>query len=175
MSVPMGAGMFFTRHADTLERTFAIDTQYMPVTKGVRVIEPHLNSMQWSRRFIGLKVFLSLAVAGWDGYADAIQRQCDMGDVLREKLVAAGWRVVNETALPTVCFVDATVQDNDLERLRSICAAIVDPGRAWISTTRMGGAVPVLRACITNYRTGREDIDQLVSDLGNARERVNDG
>ena len=44
------------------------------------VADPYAHSMQWSRRFIGLKLFLSLAVAGWEGYEEAIRRQTAMGE-----------------------------------------------------------------------------------------------
>ena len=69
LSVPMGAGVYLTRHRSILSRTFATPTAYMPKEAAAfDVVDPHQHSMQWSRRFIGLKVFLSLAVAGWSGY-----------------------------------------------------------------------------------------------------------
>ena len=37
-------------------------------------IDPYLTSVQWSRRFLGLRLFLSLAAAGWTGYATHIER-----------------------------------------------------------------------------------------------------
>ena len=173
LSVPMGAGMFFTRHSELPERVFAISTDYMPLTHDQPIAEPHRTTMQWSRRFIGLKLFLSLAVAGWDGYADVIRHQTAMGDLLREKLNANDWQVVNRTPLPTVCFVDErNPVGNSLERLNSIVEAVVRSGKAWISTTMVGGELPVIRACVTNYNTQPEDIDALVRDLGVARSGV---
>jgi len=176
LSVPMSAGMFFTRHAELPERVFSVRTDYMPLTHGQPIVEPHRTSMQWSRRFIGLKLFMSLMVAGWEGYEVAIRHQTAMGELLRKKLEAAEWRVVNRTPLPTVCFVDgrASVSGaNALERLRAISDAIVAEGKAWISTTLMGGTTPVIRACITNYETGPDDIAALVRDLDGARARLN--
>lgn len=173
LSVPMGAGMFFTRHNDILDRTFGVDTQYMPLAREHPIVEPHRTTMQWSRRFIGLKVFLSLLVAGWDGYERALRHQTNMGDLLRDKLEAHDWRVVNHTPLPTVCFIDALAgANNSLERLSSIARQLVDSGKAWLSTTRIGGSVPVLRATITNYRTQPADLDALIADLNEARRSV---
>jgi glutamate/tyrosine decarboxylase-like PLP-dependent enzyme len=171
LSVPMGAGMFFTRHPDTLERTFGVETQYMPLTGEHVIIEPHRTTMQWSRRFIGLKVFLSLLVAGWEGYEQALRHQTEMGNLLREKLRASEWHIVNDTPLPTICFDDAREGvENTLERLAGIARPIVDGGQAWISTTRVGGVLPVLRATVTNYRTQPSDVDALVDELNGARE-----
>lgn len=170
LSVPMGAGMFLTRHPGVLEGTFSVNTRYMPVLGDSRIIEPHQTSMQWSRRFIGLKVFLSLLVAGWEGYEETLRHQTAMGNELRELLSRSDWRIVNSTPLPTVCFDDG--QDgapNTMESLGRIANRIVSQGRAWISTTLLGGIRPVLRATITNYRTEKSDLGSLVNDLDSAR------
>ena len=107
LSVPMGAGLYLTRHPKILEQTFSTATSYMPrESLEFGVADPYNHSMQWSRRFIGLKVFLSLMVAGWEGYAEAVRHQTRMGAFLRRELEAAGWRVVNQTPLPVACFVD---------------------------------------------------------------------
>ncbi len=107
LSVPMGAGVYLTRHPGILERTFRVAARYMPREASVLpVADPYAHSMQWSRRFIGLKLFLSLAVAGWEGYEEAIRHQTAMGDRLRERLREEGWAIVNDTPLPVVCFVD---------------------------------------------------------------------
>ncbi len=170
LSVPMSAGMFLTRHPELLEKTFSVSTQYMPVGSDLEISEPHQTSMQWSRRFIGLKVFLSLLVAGWEGYEKAIRHQTAMGDLLRRKLIQNDWRVVNSTPLPTICFENGQEGAvNSLEVLVQIAAPILKSGRAWISTTRLGGLRPVLRATITNYRTEPADLEALVSDLNRSR------
>jgi glutamate/tyrosine decarboxylase-like PLP-dependent enzyme len=174
LSVPMGAGIFLTRHPTILDRTFRTDTDYMPrEAAGMEVVDPYAHSMQWSRRFIGLKVFLSLLVAGWDGYAAAIRHQTAMGDRLRERLRASSWVVINETPLPVVCIVDGTQLGGHMTMyLETFVRQIVSAGKAWISTTRLGNGLVVLRACITNYRTGPEDVDALVADLNAARENT---
>jgi glutamate/tyrosine decarboxylase-like PLP-dependent enzyme len=174
LSVPMGAGIYLTRHPEILEKTFRTDTAYMPRdAEGLDIVDPFAHTMQWSRRFIGLKVFLSLAVAGWDGYATAIRHQAAMGDLLKQSLAASGWKAVNETPLPVVCFVDGTrPEGRSAEYLSKVAGEIVRSGQAWISTTRLGGSIPVIRACITNYRTGRDDIAALVAALNNARQKL---
>lgn len=171
LSVPMGAGLFLTRHRDALPGTFATAQSYMPRdAEGFDIVDPFNKSMQWSRRFIGLKVFLSLAVAGWEGYAAAIRHQTAMGDLLREELSRHDWRIVNDTPLPTVCFVNGREdRGDDAEYLRAVCARVVSSGRAWLSTTLLGGTIHALRACITNYRTGPDDVRALISALNDAR------
>ncbi len=174
LSVPMGAGIYLTRHLDILEKTFRVAAPYMPrETAGLDVVDPCLNSIQWSRRFIGLKVFLSLLVAGWEGYAAAIRHMVAMGDRLRQELEAAGWQVVNKTALPLVCFIDGKKPEGRSARyLDRIALEIVAAGKAWINTIRIADTIPVLRACITNYRTGPDDVQALVEALNWSRQQV---
>lgn len=174
LSVPMAAGVYLTCHSDVLKGTFAFSADYMPTRPSdLDVVDPFQQSMQCSRRFIGLKVFLSLRTAGWDGYEKAIRHQTKMGDLLRSGLRASGWSIINDTPLPLVCFVDDTISQGSSETyLKSIADVIVASGRAWISSTRIGGSKPVLRACITNHRTERDDIEALVHDLDWARKQV---
>jgi glutamate/tyrosine decarboxylase-like PLP-dependent enzyme len=173
LSVPMGAGLYLTRHSEILGQTFRAAAPYMPpASADGGAADPYAHSMQWSRRFIGLKVFLSLAVAGWEGYTECIRHQVAMGDYLRLKLKAAQWDVVNRTPLPLVCFVDSTHPGGrNPAYLNAIADRVVSSGRAWISTTTIGDGVTVLRACVTNYKTQTEDVDGLVEALESAREQ----
>ena len=174
LSVPMAAGIYLTRHPDILSQTCRMTTDYMPRDAAdLDIVDPYTHSMQWSRRFIGLKVFLSLLVAGWDGYAAAIRHQVVMGHLLRRELEISGWRVKNQTDLAVICFVD---QDNETEAyLTAITRDVVSSGQAWLSTTRLDDHTFVLRACITNYRTGPDDVRALVQALNAARQRVRAG
>src|SRR3990172_78975 len=61
LSAPMAAGMFFCRHPDTVGEAFRAETSYMPGKTAGPVRDPYTTSVQWSRRFIGLKLFFSLS------------------------------------------------------------------------------------------------------------------
>ncbi|MFW9853954.1 MAG: pyridoxal phosphate-dependent decarboxylase family protein [Candidatus Thorarchaeota archaeon] len=171
LSVSMSAGLFLTRHKTILEDTFKIKTDYMPKdAKGLPVIDPYSHSVQWSRRFIGLKVFMSLAVAGWEGYINAIRNQVSMGNLLRRELEKTSWQVVNKTELPVVCFMDNSVSTENHDKfIKTMGDKIISSGKAWISTTYLNSKLPVLRACITNYRTDTEDVLALVNILEETR------
>jgi glutamate/tyrosine decarboxylase-like PLP-dependent enzyme len=172
LSVPMGAGMFLTQHRDALSRIFSVSTAYMPKEgKRFEVVDPYTHSLQWSRRFIGLKLFMTLATTGWEGYASIIRRQSEMGDLLRDRLIASGWTVVNKTTLPVVCFTPSN-ETWDMAMHQRVSDAVVQSGRAWISTILLDGKKPALRACITNFRTGPEHIEILLKVLSIVRDRV---
>jgi glutamate/tyrosine decarboxylase-like PLP-dependent enzyme len=124
--------------------------------------------MQWSRRLIGLKVFMMFAVRGLDGIRRRIEHQAQLGDYLRARLRAAGWTILNETPLPVVCFTHASFEDPE-RRHRQLVGRVIEAGVAWISKTVLRGDTFALRACITNYHTTRDDVDRLVEALDHYR------
>jgi glutamate/tyrosine decarboxylase-like PLP-dependent enzyme len=158
LSVSMGCGMFFCRHADTVAEAFRADVSYMPGKKVGPVFDPYTTSAQWSRRFIGLKLFLALAQLGEPGYVEMIEHQTRMGDVLRDALRASGWRIVNSTPLPLVCFTREGLVP------ATFLAALHKHQIAWMSEARLGGT-PVVRACITSFRTTESDIHWVVDEM----------
>jgi glutamate/tyrosine decarboxylase-like PLP-dependent enzyme len=158
-SVPMGAGMFFCRHPEAVKAAFHAETSYMPAKSPGPVVDPYTTSVQWSRRFIGLKLFLALAQHGESGYVEMIEHQTDMGNVLRESLKSAGWRIVNSTPLPLVCF---TREGLDTGRF---VTALHEHQIAWMSEVRLGEGAPVVRACITSFRTAEGDIQRVVKEM----------
>jgi glutamate/tyrosine decarboxylase-like PLP-dependent enzyme len=167
LSVPMGAGMFFCRHPAALERAFALATGYMP-SRVEGAADPYATTVQWSRRFTGLKVFLSLAELGFDGYQELVERQAAAGDLLRRLLVDAGWRLVNDTPLPVVCFTHPDLEGGR-PTVAEVAASVQARGRVWISEAVLGGRQRALRACITSYHTAEEDLAALVEEVETVR------
>ncbi|MGQ0539169.1 MAG: pyridoxal phosphate-dependent decarboxylase family protein [Gemmatimonadaceae bacterium] len=163
LSVSMGAGMFFCKHREALQRIFTVATGYVPATVQDGV-DLYKESLQWSRRFIGLKLFMALAEHGAEGLAAIVQRQADMAECLRRRLQAAGWRVVNETPLPLVCFTHDAIDDMHLTS-QIVVDRVLARGRCWISSVALTGCGSALRACITSFETTQEDLDILMQDL----------
>lgn len=166
LAVPMGAGLFLSRARAGLNTAFGVSTGYMPAAMGDHE-DPYVHSMQWSRRFIGGKLFMALATLGLEGYRAIIARQFALGDRLRDGLRAHGWAIVNDTRLPLICFAP---RPGDDEIVRRIAADTVATGRHWLSTVAMRGQV-VLRACITGFETDEHDIDALIATVTEIRDR----
>lgn len=162
LSVPMGAGMFFCRHRDAVATAFAVDPSYMPPsTSGVS--EPYVSGILWSRRFIGLKLFMALAELGEAGYQAAIEHQAQIADLIRERLLSAGWRLVNDTPLPVVCFTGPAIETGRV-KASEVVAGVQAKG-VWISEVRLSGREPSLRACVTSFRAESGDVDALMAAL----------
>jgi aromatic-L-amino-acid/L-tryptophan decarboxylase len=165
LSVTVGAGMFFARHRDALEQAFAVETAYVPPRARDGRVYPFVTGLQWSRRFIGLKLFLVLAAHGWDGVARRIDHQTRVADRLRELLRARGFAIANDTPLPLVCFTHPQLRG--LDAYDQVVARLRIDQTAWLSRTVLAGA-PVLRACVTSYETQAEDMDALVTAIERA-------
>jgi glutamate/tyrosine decarboxylase-like PLP-dependent enzyme len=164
LSVPLGAGMFFCKHRDMVEKTFGITTSYMPPEKYADTFDPYVTSPQWSRRFIGLKLFMSFATQGFDGIVALIEHQTQMGDLLREKLRTQGWTLISETPLPVICFTHETFEGKP-ERIGEFLQRVYERGSVWLSQVSLAGTTPGLRACITSIYTTEADVDFLVTEL----------
>lgn len=158
LSVPMGAGMFFCRRPATVAEAFHAETSFMPGKTSGAGSDPYVTSVQWSRRFIGLKLFLGLAELGAEGYAAQIEHQARMGELLRDSLRRTGWTIVNNTPLPLVCFTKEGL-DTD-----AFLAALYKQQIAWMSQVRIGDR-PAIRACITSFRTTAADIEYIVGEM----------
>jgi glutamate/tyrosine decarboxylase-like PLP-dependent enzyme len=171
LSVPMATSMFLTRHKHILGQTFRIRTDYMPSDDDdIQDLGSFGHSIQWSRRFIGLKLYLPLLVFGWRGYEQTILHQVELGKMLKEKLLQNDWTIDNETDLPVLCFSNEdSAEDPDFTT--KVAAKIVESGKAWISTYPIGGRVTI-RACITNYSTSENDLDALVEALNDERTKA---
>jgi len=158
-SVPMGAGMFFCRHAGAVKEAFRAETSYMPPKTGGLTSDPYTTTTQWSRRFIGLKFFLSLAHNGESGYASMIERQSLIGDTLRASLKRTGWQIVNRTPFPLICFTREGLRTADF------LAKLFERQIAWMSEVSLAGGAPVLRACVTSFRTSEADVEWVTREM----------
>lgn len=158
----MGCGMFVTRHPAVLSETFRVATDFMPST--VSALDPYLNSAQWSRRFMGLKLFLSLAAAGWDGYAVHVERAVDVIALVKARLLAAGWSARNDSQLAVLCVVPPA----GFPSIREIVRRVLAGGRAWVAATTFAGQ-EVVRICATHGEIAAADIEELVGSLNAAR------
>jgi aromatic-L-amino-acid decarboxylase len=158
----MGCGMFITRYPAALSSAFQVSTGYMPSNSPS--VDPYVTSMQWSRRFLGLRLFLSLAAAGWDGYARHVERAVALASRLKAALAASGWAIANDSTLAVLCIAPP----RSSATARDIVERILRSGKAWISVATFEGR-EVIRVCITNGETGSSDCDALLACLEAAR------
>lgn len=158
MATTMGCALFITRRGHLLSEAFHASTSFMP--SSVSGVDPYLNSVQWSRRFLGLRLFLALACAGWEGLGAHVDRSVLVVDEIRERLVSLGWTVANDSVLAVL---DA-VPPAQLGDVRTLVRRVVASGRAWVAPATFEGR-DVVRICATNGETTLEDVDALIAVL----------
>jgi len=160
-SLPMGTSIFLTSDTNILGKSFRVTTKYMP-KKDIanEIIDPYVHSIQWSRRFMGLKIYLPLAIYGWQGFDEMLTHKIAMADLLRTQLKETGWQIKNQSPLAIVCFTHPDLANQD-EKIVELQQAVVNSGKAWISVYPVHGKA-TLRACVTNYATTTKEINELV-------------
>ncbi len=158
LATTMGCAIFITRHGHLLSEAFHASTSFMP--SSVSGVDPYLNSVQWSRRFLGLRLFLALASAGWEGLGAHVERSVEVVARVKERLVALGWTIANDSELAVL---DA-VPPADLGDVRELVRRVVAGGRAWVAPTTFEGR-DVVRICATNGETTIEDVNALIAAL----------
>jgi glutamate/tyrosine decarboxylase-like PLP-dependent enzyme len=125
--------------------------------------DPYVNTAQWSRRFLGVRLFLSLAAAGWPGYARHVERSVDLIARLRDFLSADGWRIANDSQLAVLCVEPPA----GVAEVRPIVQHVLASGRAWVAVAKYEGR-DVIRICLTHGEATVDDIRELVDALTDA-------
>jgi glutamate/tyrosine decarboxylase-like PLP-dependent enzyme len=157
LSVPMGAGMILVRDARAVAQAFAVTTGYMPAGDGA---DAYVTTSQWSRRFLGLRLWLMLRATGSAAYQAMFARQFALAAYLRERLVERGWRIHNRSPLPVVLFGDA----EDRFSSRELADALEADGQTWLGCVDYEGRT-LLRACVTSFLSEHEDVELLLERL----------
>jgi glutamate/tyrosine decarboxylase-like PLP-dependent enzyme len=161
LATTMGCALFITTHGSLLSQVFHASTSFMP--SSVASVDPYLNSVQWSRRFLGLRLFMALGVAGWDGLGQHVERGVAVIAKVRQRLLATGWTIVNDSKLAVL----NAVPPKDLGDVRTLVKRVVASGRAWVAPTTYEGQ-DVVRICATHGETSDADVEELIASL-NAR------
>ena len=158
LATTMGCGMFLTRRPHVLASAFHVAASFMPPNQSS--LDPYLTSLQWSRRFVGLRLFLSLAAAGWGGYGQHVERGVGLARLIGDRLTARGWRIVNRSPAAVLCLEPPA----GLMTAREIVSRVVASGAAWVSVATFEDR-DVIRVCVTHGETTTDDIDRLVEAL----------
>jgi len=125
------------------------------------------ESMELSRRFRALKLWLSLQYHGRRAYRETIAEDLRHAQLLaREVAAQPDLELVAPTPLSAVCFRHRT-KDN-----KAILRRVVARGRVYISNATIGGQF-VLRACFVNHRATEDDVRAIVSEVIAAADELN--
>ena len=175
--VPVDAGCLLFRDEATAKAAFNTeDADYIKV-HGLSDDETFAYwdyGVELSRRFRALKVWLTLRYYGVRRIAEAISEDIALAAYLGELVEEAeDFELLSPVELSICCFrYVPTNGDFDLDQLNERILAVVQKGgRAYVSNATVKGCF-ALRACITNFRTTKSDIDKTLKVIREAAEQV---
>ena len=167
--VPVDAGCLLFRDAGTAMGAFSTEDADYIKTHGYSDEEAFAfwdYGVELSRRFRALKVWLTLQYYGTRRIAEAIAGDISLAAYLGELVSNADdFELLAPVELSICCFryvPRAGMSDAELNQLNERIMALVQKGgRAYVSNATVKGRF-ALRACITNFRTTKADIDATV-------------
>ena len=165
---PLDCSILLYRDAELARRTFSVSAEYVK-THSDNPIEGFAffdQTLELSRRFRALKVWLSLRYHGIGAFREAIGENLRQARLLAE-LVAAqpSLELLAPVELSAVCFRWVNADTAELNnRNDEILRRVNERGRVWLSNASIRGATG-LRACITNHRTTDDDIRAIVEEV----------
>ena len=166
---PQSSACLLVRDPATLLRSFSIDAAYVRDDASLSGRGLNIGELgpQWSRAFLALKVWLSLAAHGTEAYGRRIAHDVELARYLDERVRAhPDLEPMCPVTLSIACYryapAGAGLDDHALDALNErLMVAIRRDGRAFPSNAELGGRY-CLRACLVNHRTEADDIDALL-------------
>lgn len=167
---PLDCGCLLFRDAQVARTAFAYTGEYTRVLSQdpVEAFSFFEESMELSRRFRALKLWLSLRYHGLGAFREAIST--DLRHAQRLAAAVDGHSRLERVApveLSAVCFRfrGSGKEKDELERLnRAILKRVIERGRVYLSNASIRGKF-ALRACFVNHRTTDGDVDAVVPEV----------
>jgi aromatic-L-amino-acid decarboxylase len=165
---PLDCSVLFYRDTDAARRTFAYSPEYGKTAsddpiEGFAFLD---QTIELSRRFRALKLWLSLRYHGLAAFRAAIAENIEQANLLAKLIEAEpSMELLAPIELSAVCFRWTNGDTSMLnDRNEEILREVNQTGRVWLSNASIRGAVG-LRACITNHRTTKQDVRTIVEEV----------
>lgn len=168
---PVDCGCLLYRDANAARAAFSHTGEYARVLtddpiEGFAFFE---ESIELSRRFRALKLWLSLRFHGREAFRGSIQKDLGHARRLAESIVEQPeLQLVAPVELSAVCFRylgKGGISEAELNRLNaSILKRVNQHGRVYLSNATLRAKF-CLRACVVNHRTTDADIDAVVPEI----------
>jgi glutamate/tyrosine decarboxylase-like PLP-dependent enzyme len=166
---PLECGCLLYRDRQAAHRTFSHTGDYVKVfsedtTESFVFFE---ESMELSRRFRALKLWMSLQYHGRRAFRETIARDLGHAQLLAQTIRSnPDLELLAPVPLSAVCFRHRE-KDNE-----AILKRIIARGRVYLSNATINGQF-ALRACFVNHRTKEDDVRAIVNETIAAAKEVN--
>jgi aromatic-L-amino-acid decarboxylase len=159
--LPKACSLVLVREHGSLEAAFHHRSAYIVHEPGE--LDPVDRTLEYSRPFRALKLWLALRVHGADAFREAIEVNLAQARLLAEEVRRhADLELLAEPELTVVPFrhLPPGIADPDAHN-HALARALQADGRVYVADAVIDG-VTYLRPCIVNYRTQDEDVLALV-------------
>jgi aromatic-L-amino-acid/L-tryptophan decarboxylase len=175
---PLDCGCLLYRDATAAQRTFSHTGDYARslLADPAESFAFFEESIELSRRFRALKLWLSLRYHGLASFREAIRHDLAMARYLAELISQEPkLELLAPVALSAVCFRYRAPADADSLN-QKILQRVIRRRKVFLSNASIHGQF-ALRACIVNHRTTRTDVEEVVSEVisGGREITVGDG
>ena len=162
--VPKACGVLLVRRRADLAAALAHEEDYLPHEGD----QPHAVdiTLEYSRPFRALKLWLGLRAHGAAAFREAIERNLGHARLLHDTVVAHPEleALCGPPPLSIVPFRHAARGIADLDEHNArLAQSLQDGGRVWVAPARVDGRV-CLRPCFVNFRTTDDDVLALVEE-----------
>ncbi len=168
---PLDCSALLYSDAGAARRAFAYTGEYARSMSGdpVEGFAFFEESLELSRRFRALKLWLSLRYHGIGQFRAAVRDDLEHARLLARLITAEPTlELLAPVELSTVCFRWKNAPEAELdERNAAILREVIRRGRVCLSNASIHGAF-ALRACIVNHRTTDADIAAIVEEVAAA-------
>jgi aromatic-L-amino-acid/L-tryptophan decarboxylase len=166
---PLDCGVLLFRDAAAARVAFSYSGDYArPLAEDpLEAFAFFEESLELSRRFRALKLWLSLRYHGLNAFRRAIRTDLRHAQRLAEQVAgSAPLELEAPVALSAVCFrYRPEGPAPDADRLNAaILRRVIERGRVYLSNATLRGRF-VLRACFVNHRTTEADVAQIVPEV----------
>jgi len=174
---PYEIGCLLVRDSRKLKDVFYVLPEYL---KDANLSEEQLNysnySLQLTRGFKAFKLWLSLKTFGLENFKKAIEWGIELAKMTEaEVLKHSYWEIVTPAQIGIINFryFQKELEEEKLNNInQQIIDSIVKSGFAMISSTILNKKT-VIRLCIINPRTTKQDIESTVDKLNEIAKSVN--
>ncbi|MCP3804915.1 aminotransferase class V-fold PLP-dependent enzyme [Allokutzneria sp. A3M-2-11 16] len=165
---PLAAGCLLVRDRSTLTDAYAFSSSYLTVAEDALMIDYMDHGPQLSRGFKALKIWSALRTFGVGAFRAAMDHMLDLAQYMADLVDAErDLELMAPVSLTAVCF-----------RMKhgkhaAALATLAGEGTALLGPASLGGQHG-MRACVTNFRTTRHDVEQIVARLADVAGQARD-
>ncbi|HUN23672.1 MAG TPA: pyridoxal-dependent decarboxylase [Anaerolineales bacterium] len=157
LNVPYDSAMQFTRHPALQAEVFQNAAVYLEQTISSHNFV-HLTPEN-SRRFRALPSWFTLMAYGKQGYAEIVERNCQLAQWLGEKINSSQYfQLLAPVRLNGICFTFRQREHLSLDGVKGYLKELQEDGAVYLTPTVYAGT-PAIRVSISNWRTTQADVE----------------